>query len=407
MPKLSALERKGIGEESGRIVTRTIMVEGKGIAKDIKMSPEYREITCLADFFKLLKEIHDKNEERLKLEDKELGSLFLYRGQGNVAYDYAPTILRTEKNIKREHILQKEFHRHFYEKMDSFKTLFDEEVLMQHYQVGSRCLDVLENPLMALWAACETDSNSDFKETFGEVSFWCLDYDDDNLKSYDSSTVSVIANTAICERYFSLGNLEINYHKEHPTELEDFIYLKDILRRTVVARPKYNNVHFQHQLNCFAIMNLNCLVDPDGNFYKKFGITVEQFSDYILNASTINKGKGEDYEKPNVSRLNRGLHTMNADFSELEPWDLHFEKMIPNDSPFVDTFDLYRYMYNESCVENERIPVFAVIPPKAKESIIKELEYANVTSATVYPDMDMIAKEMLKKYALKDEGHIG
>ena len=51
--------------------------------------------------------------------------------------------------------------------MDSFKTLFDEEVLMQHYQVGSRCLDLLENPLMALWAACETDSNSDFKETFG------------------------------------------------------------------------------------------------------------------------------------------------------------------------------------------------------------------------------------------------
>ncbi len=398
----SPLEQKGIMQNGSYVKTTAFYAEGDGTKRNIRIMPEVRQVTSLSEYFALLKEIHTKNDERLKNEKKELGSLFLYRGQGDVNFDYSPTILRNEKNICREHILQKEFHRRFFEQMDNFKTVFDEEVLMQHYGVGSRCLDLLESPLMALWAACETESNEEFKETFGEVSFWKLDYDDDDLKSYDSSTVSVIANTAVCERSFYLGHVDFNYRKEHPKVLEDFIYLKDILRRTVIVRPKYNNIHFRNQLNCFAIVNLNRLVDEDGSFYKKFGITVEKFSDYILNAEVLNKGKGNDYTKPNISRLSRGLHTLNADFSKLEQWDLRFEKMIPSDSPFVDTFDLYRYMYNGSAMENERKPIYAVIPPEAKENIIKELAFANITKSTVYPDMNVVAEEMLKQYALNE-----
>lgn len=52
----------------------------------------------------------------------------------------------------------------------------------------------------------------------GEVSFWCLDNEDSDLKSYDSSTVSVISNTAICEPCFYLGEVEIAYRKEYMAE---------------------------------------------------------------------------------------------------------------------------------------------------------------------------------------------
>ena len=396
----SSLEQKGIKSEGLYVKNRPFYAEGDGTKLEVRYAPKWREINTLADYFSLLKDIHDKNEARLKNQEKECGSLFLYRGQGDLIFDYSPSILRDKKKIWREHILQKEFHRYFFERLDNFKTVFDEEVLMQHYGAGSRCLDLLENPLMALWAACEFDSNVKLKDSFGEVSFWCLDYEDDNLKSYDSSTVSVCTNTAICEKNFSLGDLNIEYRKEHPTDLEDFIYLKDILRRTVIARPKYNNIRFTHQLNCFAIMNLNKLIDPYGNFQKKFGISVEKFSDYILNASVINRGKGVEYEKTNVDRLREGFHSLPADFSELSPWDLQFEKMIPNDSPFVDTFDLYRYMYNDSETENERVPVYAVVPPGSKENLLKELKYANITNATVYPDMSEISKEMLKNFGI-------
>ena len=393
----SSWEQKGIKQESGYVKTQPFYAEGNGTKKDVRYSPKVREIKTLADYFGLLKEIHEHNERR----KKDLGSLFLYRGQGNVAFDYSPSVLRNENNIKREHLLQREFHRIYFETMDSMKTVFDEEVLMQHYGAGSRILDLLESPLMALWAACETDSNPDFKNTFGEVSFWCLDYENDDLKAYDSSTVSLIANTAKCERQFYLGHLDIAYRKEHPTELQDFIYLKDVLRRTVVARPKYNNIRFTHQLNCFAVMNLNKLVDYDGHFYKKFGITVEQLSNYILNAETINKDKEVEYRKPNLERLINGYHSLNTDFSELTPWDLTFEKCIPDDSPFVDTFNLYKYMYNDSDNESQRVPIYAVIPPESKKNLLKELKYATVTTATVYPDMNVVAKALLGTFALK------
>ena len=397
-----SLKQKGIQQDGNYVKTSPFYAEGNGTKKDVRYSPKIKEIRTLAEFFALLKEIHDKNESRLKSDEKECGSLFLYRGQGNVNFNYSPTILRLGKHINREHLLQKEFHRRFFEKMDNFKTIFDEEVLMQHYGVGSRCLDLLENPLAALWAACETDSTKEFEKTFGEVSFWCLDNEDDDLKVHDSSTVSIIANTAICEPHFSLGHLEINYHKEHPTEMADFIYLKDIIRRTVVARPKYNNIHFTYQQNCFAIMNLNKLVDDDGKFYKKFGITVERFSDYILNAEILNKDKDYEYQYPNVKHLRENKHTLNADFSKLTSWDLWFDKEVPDNSTFVDTFDLYRYMYNDSSLKNERIPIFAVVPPDAKKSLLKELEYMNITDAAIYPDMEHIAKELQKKFALQE-----
>ena len=175
----SSLEQKGLQQDGKSVRPFPFYAEGKSTKQDVRYSPVVRPIHTLSQYFELLKELHDKNEKRLKEQHKELGSLFLYRGQGNVNFDYSPTILRTVDNIKREHILQKEFHRRFFNVMDGMKTLFDEEVLMQHYGAGSRCLDLLENPLMALWAACETESEAKFKDTFGEVSFWCLDYADD------------------------------------------------------------------------------------------------------------------------------------------------------------------------------------------------------------------------------------
>ena len=52
-----AIKRKGIAEHYGKIETASFYSEGKGTVKDILIIPEYREITCLADFFAILNEI--------------------------------------------------------------------------------------------------------------------------------------------------------------------------------------------------------------------------------------------------------------------------------------------------------------------------------------------------------------
>ena len=250
--EFSPLEQKGLKQEGNYVKTAPFYAEGKGIARNVRYVPKVREVRTIADYFALLKEVHENNKKRLKRNNKKYGSLFLYRGQSNVEWDYSPSIMRG--NLDREHLLLKEFHRCFFEKLDNCKTIFDEEVIMQHYGAGSRCLDLLESPLMALWAAAGGNNPEENKDKFGEVSFWCLDNDSEELKAYDSSTVSVITSTAACDTEFSLGHVAIKYHKEHPTEIQNFIYLKDILRRSVLERPKYNNIHFTHQLNDFAVI---------------------------------------------------------------------------------------------------------------------------------------------------------
>jgi len=401
----SSQKQKGIWSENGTICTESFKSEGRGTALDIHILPEYQEVTCLADFFKLLKEIHDENEERLNEETDEnrkaCGSLFLYRGQRNINWAEYPPMLRHKENLMREQLVLKEFHRQFYETFDTCQTMLEEEVLLQHYGSFGRCMDLLEHPLIALWAACGIPDDKNEDDEPGQVTFWCLDRVADELKTYDSSTVSVITNTAKMEYEFFLGDLERAYHREHPTAIADFIFIKDVLRRSAIVRPKYNNQRIRNQQTCFAISNLNKLIDDNGDFQRKFGVSVEAFTDYILNAEVLNADKSIEYQYPNLIRLREGKHTLNgADFSGLFEWDLRFQKMTPKESSFVDALDLYKYMYTRPAGQNERIPVYAVVPAKCKEGIRKELSYLNITEAFIYPEMANVSKEMRHIFSL-------
>ena len=397
-----SLKHKGLGEQYGEIKTKDLYSEGHGTITDILIRPEYREVTCLADFFKVLKEIHTEHEESKQGDSKNWGSLFLYRGQGNLNYTYTPSIVRSSKDLVREHLLCKELHRRFFDLFDNCKYMMEEECLMQHFGLGARVMDLLEHPLIALWAACETESNKEFKDTYGEVSVWCLDDYWEELKTYDSSTVSVIANTAKMEDKFILGNLENAFIKEQPALRRDFLYLKDVLRRTAIVLPKFNNQRIKNQQSAFAVINLNELIDENHDFERKFGVSVEKFSDYIMNAEVINKSKGTEFQYPNVARLREGKHTLvGADFSNLTSWDLVFRKLTPSEAPYVDSFDLYKYLYKgQNATEKEWHPVTIVVPPKYKADIEKELKYLNITEAFIYPEMDKVALELKKTYGL-------
>lgn len=389
---IDAFNRKGFKEENGKIQTQTVYIEDKHCKKNIAMTPIIKEIQSLSEFFELLKEIHDDNELRLKQNRIKGGSIFFYRGHSDIKYLYNPSTLRSNDFIECEHLIFKEFHRRFYELFDECKTSLEKEVHLQHYEAGSRCLDILENPLYALWAACESN-NDEKNKKYGEVSFWCLDRKDDKLKTFDSSKVSVIANTAKMEREFSLAHLEIEYLKEHPTSINDFIYLKDVLRSTAIVRPKYNNQRIINQWSGFAIVNLNKMTDENNKFKNKFGISVDDFSKFILesekniNIHYIREGKVEIPGMKNVEDLNS--------------WDICFRKMHFEEMPFVDSYDLYQYMYKKySKNKNQIQPFYAVIPWKNKKDILNELRYLNITKSYIYPEKDKAGYDIKKLFGV-------
>ena len=196
MSKISSFDKKGFADINGKIQTQTIIIEDETCKKTVRFTPVKKEINSLSDYMAFLKEINAQNENRPKSEERKCGSYFFYRGQADIQYSYNPTILRKKESIEREHLVAKEYHRQLYELFDECKNAMEEQVHMQHYEVGSRILDLPENPLIALWAACLSAKNEDGQEQFGEVSIWCLDRLNDKLKAFDSSTVSVLANTS-------------------------------------------------------------------------------------------------------------------------------------------------------------------------------------------------------------------
>lgn len=409
MPILKAIDRKGIGEENGRIITRPIMIEDCGTKRTFRMEPVYKNVTCLSDYFKFLKEIHTENEKRLKAEEKWGGSQFFYRGHENVNYLFEPSIMRNEKDVWRENLIFKEFHRKFYTQLDECKSAIEEETFMQHFGAGSRILDLIENPLVALWAACFSEDMEKNQKNYGEVSVWVVDNYSDDLKTYDSSTVSVLANVAKMSEEFLLGNLQAEYRKEHPTLIDDYVFIKDVLRGCALVRPKPNNSRIINQQGSFIVVNLTKLVekeeDDDGKtFEQKFKVDFEEFSDYILNVEDKNCGKEYPYLHPNITNLKNGYHTLHgADFSNLTAWDLQFKKIPPSESDFIDTYGLYKYLYNSTPNRAKTYtPIYFIVPPECKKNILKELRYMNITKSYIYPEMQDIAAELKNDYCVDE-----
>lgn len=268
-----------------------------------------------------------------KIPRKKNHTLF-FRGHANEHYSALPAIFRPiAKSTPPEKYIDKEsqlFHNMIMQCPDEFKHLvstFDHLVKMQHYSLPTRLLDITTNPLVALYFACFELNDEGYN---GEVLIYQIP--NDEIKFYNSDTVSVISNLAQIDNEFDKENINHREKFVHIIKNEKPYFLNKIiesdLTRVVCVQPKQDNKRIIKQSGAFLLF-----------------------------------GMGDEFKKNTSAKI-------------------------------PSTYVLKEYNIT--------------IPNKNKEQLLASLEYLAISEATLFPEIDNVAKFLKSphrtyKYPIQDD----
>ena len=205
-----------------------------------------------------------------KTDDK----VFFYRGHSNrEKYKLSPAVFRTDDEKMAEPTMFRELLISNAPDFRDDRSTFEKLVRMQHYSLPTRLLDISTNPLIALYFACKSSPDKS-----GEVIRFAIKQD--QMKFFDSDTVSCIANLAQLSQSdkkaisFAGSNDQFNgqdpirkllhFIKEEKPYFRDAIVPSD-LKRIICVRGKLNNTRIVSQSGAFLIFGLDASLPETGN----------------------------------------------------------------------------------------------------------------------------------------------
>ena len=214
------------------------------------------------------------------LENIDTKRMLLFRGENEKHDKLIPSIYRPQYSfIENEDIIFKEVLAKFPDEMLLQKTTVEKLIMMQHYELPTRLLDISKNPLVALFFACYNNLKSD-----GRVYIFSIPKEE--IKYCDSDTVSVIAN--ICKRPYSFSIKGTEYMSK--TKFNKHLAISYLLHEIKEEKPYFQNIIEYKHINSIVClrprMNNPRILRQDG-FFLLFGINDEKKYCAVINKKWI------------------------------------------------------------------------------------------------------------------------
>ena len=205
------------------------------------------------------------------------GETSCYFDDGKTPRQLKPTICRSvdedvynydDNVIGQEHLMFKEIISRSPTDFKDTHTTFDKLVLMQHYYLPTRLLDITANQLVSLYFACLDCDKKKEKATHGIV--YIFQVRKEKTKFFDSDTVSILSNLAKLDKNKNKNKnfiYEIKYKKKAYEKLlyevrqekmafEDGIQLDD-LYSILCVQPKQDNSRIKAQHGAFFLFGIH------------------------------------------------------------------------------------------------------------------------------------------------------